>query len=116
MRHPHRDGPCRQLGKEKTKRLQNPEGPSTIPAKSWKQAEGAAGQDGGSQNQTCLSGQVEGGGNLPMARHMMRSGERGQAIIEYVFILVLVAMVVIVVLLIFGPQLGNAFSSITKSI
>jgi Flp pilus assembly pilin Flp len=51
-----------------------------------------------------------------MARQMIRSGEGGQALIEYVFILVLVAMVVLVVLLIFGPQLGNAFSTITHGI
>ena len=51
-----------------------------------------------------------------MARQMVRSRESGQALIEYVFILVLVAMVVIVVLLMFGPQLGNAFSSITHGL
>jgi Flp pilus assembly pilin Flp len=47
---------------------------------------------------------------------MRRSGERGQGIIEYVFILVLVAMVVLLVLVIFGPELGNAFSVITHGI
>ncbi len=51
-----------------------------------------------------------------MARQMIRSGEGGQALIEYIFIMVLVAMVVIVVLLIFGPQLGNAFSQITHGL
>lgn len=51
-----------------------------------------------------------------MARQLIRSGEGGQALIEYVFILVLVAMVVIVVLMIFGPQLGNAFSTITHGL
>lgn len=51
-----------------------------------------------------------------MARQLIRRGENGQALIEYVFILVLIAMVVIVVLLIFGPQLGNAFSSITHGL
>lgn len=51
-----------------------------------------------------------------MARHLMRAGERGQALIEYVFILMLVAMVVVVVLVIFGPQLGNAFSTITHGL
>jgi len=47
---------------------------------------------------------------------MRRFGERGQGIIEYVFILVLVAMVVLLVLIIFGPQLGDAFSIITHGI
>jgi Flp pilus assembly pilin Flp len=51
-----------------------------------------------------------------MARQMIRSGESGQALIEYVFILVLVAMVVILVLVIFGPELGNAFSEITHGL
>jgi Flp pilus assembly pilin Flp len=51
-----------------------------------------------------------------MSRKLVRSGERGQAIIEYVMILVLVAMVVIVVLMIFGPELGNAFSYISQSL
>ncbi len=51
-----------------------------------------------------------------MTRQLIRRGENGQALIEYVFILVLIAMVVVVVLLIFGPQLGNAFSSITHGL
>lgn len=51
-----------------------------------------------------------------MAREMRRLGERGQGIIEYVFILVLVAMVVLLVLIIFGPELGNAFSTITHGL
>ena len=45
-----------------------------------------------------------------------RSGEQGQALIEYTFLLILVAMVVLAVLLIFGPQLGNAFSMITHGL
>jgi Flp pilus assembly pilin Flp len=45
-----------------------------------------------------------------------RSGEQGQALIEYTFILVLVAMVVLVVLMMFGPELGNAFSMITHGL
>ena len=47
---------------------------------------------------------------------LTRSGEKGQALIEYTFILILVAMVVLAVLLIFGPQLGNAFSMITHGL
>lgn len=49
-------------------------------------------------------------------RPMLRSGERGQSIIEYLFLLLLVALVVFAVLLIFGPQLGQAFSNITSSL
>ena len=49
-------------------------------------------------------------------RQTKRSGEQGQALIEYTFILILVAMVVLAVLLIFGPQIGNAFSQITHGL
>ena len=44
------------------------------------------------------------------------AGEHGQALIEYIFILVLVAMVVLAVLMMFGPELGNAFSMITHGL
>lgn len=47
---------------------------------------------------------------------MKQAGEHGQAIIEYAFIIVLIAMVVLFVLLMFGPQLGNAFSMITHGL
>jgi Flp pilus assembly pilin Flp len=45
-----------------------------------------------------------------------RSGEQGQALIEYAFLITMVAMVVLAVLLLFGPQLGNAFSMITHGL
>lgn len=52
-----------------------------------------------------------------MAKHeTKRSREYGQALIEYTFLLVLVVMVVLAVLLIFGPQIGNAFSLITHGL
>jgi pilus assembly protein Flp/PilA len=51
-----------------------------------------------------------------MAREMKRLAERGQGIIEYTLIIVLVAMVVVFVLVMFGPQLGNAFSIITHGL
>lgn len=47
---------------------------------------------------------------------MQRRGEHGQGIIEYTLILVLVAMVVLLVLIILGPQIGNAFSMITHGL
>lgn len=43
-------------------------------------------------------------------------GERGQGLVEYALILVLVAMVVIVTLAILGPQIGNTFSGIVANI
>ena len=47
---------------------------------------------------------------------MQRWSERGQGIIEYTLILMLVAMVVLLMLVIFGPQIGNAFSLITHGL
>jgi pilus assembly protein Flp/PilA len=38
---------------------------------------------------------------------------RGQALVEYALILVLVALAAIVVLILLGPQIGNVFSQIT---
>lgn len=42
--------------------------------------------------------------------------ESGQGLVEYAFILVLVAIVVIASLLIIGPFLGNVFSKINSSL
>ena len=42
--------------------------------------------------------------------------EKGQGLIEYALILVLIAIVVIVVLKAFGPMLGSIFSRINSSI
>jgi pilus assembly protein Flp/PilA len=42
--------------------------------------------------------------------------ETGQGLVEYALILGFVALVVIVVLLIWGPQLGNVFSSIGSAL
>ncbi len=41
--------------------------------------------------------------------------EEGQGLVEYALILVLVAIVVIAILAILGPQIGNIFSRITNS-
>ena len=40
----------------------------------------------------------------------------GQTLIEYAFILVLVAIVVLLILTILGAQVGNMFSQITSSL
>ena len=42
--------------------------------------------------------------------------ERGQGLIEYAIILSLVALVVIVVIWMFGPALGNTYSTINRSV
>jgi pilus assembly protein Flp/PilA len=41
--------------------------------------------------------------------------EKGQGLIEYALILVLIAVVVIVILKIVGPQIGGVFSRISSS-
>ncbi len=42
--------------------------------------------------------------------------EKGQGLVEYALILVLVAVVVIAVLMILGPVIGNVFSKINKTL
>lgn len=42
--------------------------------------------------------------------------EKGQGLVEYALILVLVAIVVIATLSILGPRIGNIFSSINGSL
>ena len=42
--------------------------------------------------------------------------EKGQGLVEYALILVLVAIVVIAVLMLLGPIIGNVFSTLNNSI
>ena len=42
--------------------------------------------------------------------------EKGQGLVEYAIILALVAIVVIAVVRLLGPKIGNTFSSISSSI
>jgi len=42
--------------------------------------------------------------------------EKGQGLVEYALILVLVAIVVIAALMILGPVVGNAFSTVNNSL
>jgi pilus assembly protein Flp/PilA len=42
--------------------------------------------------------------------------EEGQGLVEYALILVLVAVVVIAILTLLGPAVGNVFSSIMRAI
>ncbi len=42
--------------------------------------------------------------------------QEGQGLVEYALILVLVAIVVIAILAILGPQIGNIFSRITNGL
>jgi pilus assembly protein Flp/PilA len=42
--------------------------------------------------------------------------EEGQGLVEYALILVLVALIVIAILMVLGPQIGNVFSRITNGL
>jgi pilus assembly protein Flp/PilA len=42
--------------------------------------------------------------------------EEGQGLVEYALILVLVAVVVIAILTVLGPQIGAVFSSVTSGL
>jgi pilus assembly protein Flp/PilA len=42
--------------------------------------------------------------------------DKGQGLVEYALILVLVALVVLAALLILGPGIGNAYSTIVNAI
>lgn len=49
-----------------------------------------------------------------MARSLIP--QRGQGMVEYALILVLIALVVIVILQVLGHQVGNAFSNINNGL
>ena len=42
--------------------------------------------------------------------------QRGQGLVEYALILVLVALIVIVILALLGPAIGNIFSNVVSAI
>lgn len=43
---------------------------------------------------------------------LFRPGDEGQGLVEYAFIIVLVAIVIIVVLVALGPSVGNLYSDV----
>ena len=47
---------------------------------------------------------------------LFKSKEKGQGLVEYALILVLVAIVVIAALMILGPIIGNVFSKLNTSL
>ncbi len=47
---------------------------------------------------------------------LFASQEKGQGLVEYAIILLLVALIVIAVLWLLGPSLGNSYSAINNSI
>ena len=44
------------------------------------------------------------------------TNQSGQGLVEYALLLVLVAIVVIAILVLLGPQIGNVFSSISTEL
>ena len=50
------------------------------------------------------------------ATMLFARNEKGQGLVEYALILVLVAIVVIAALMILGPIIGNTFSTINNSL
>lgn len=42
--------------------------------------------------------------------------EKGQGLVEYALIIALVAIIVIAILLVLGPQIGQIFSKITQNL
>lgn len=48
--------------------------------------------------------------------YLPQRDEEGQGLVEYALILVLVAIVVIAILAIVGPQIGNIFSRVTSGL
>jgi len=54
---------------------------------------------------------------LPGAAALIAIGtSRGQGLVEYALILVLVAIVVIAALMVLGPVIGNTFSTVNQSL
>jgi pilus assembly protein Flp/PilA len=51
-----------------------------------------------------------------LSKMLFAPKEKGQGLVEYALILVLVAIVVIAALMILGPLIGNVFSTINSSL
>lgn len=51
-----------------------------------------------------------------MSPRNRRKAERGQGLVEYSLIIALVAIVVIAILVLMGPQIGQIFSTITNGL
>ncbi|MBZ0275306.1 MAG: pilus assembly protein [Anaerolineae bacterium] len=47
---------------------------------------------------------------------LYQPSEHGQGLVEYALILVMVAMVVIIILALLGPAIGNVFSNVVSLI
>lgn len=45
-----------------------------------------------------------------------RDDERGQGLLEYALVIILVAIVIVAILTVLGPQISNLFSRVTSAI
>jgi pilus assembly protein Flp/PilA len=54
--------------------------------------------------------------NTPFSRRTPKYSRKGQGMAEYALILILVAVVVALILVVFGPTLGNTYSSIVSGL
>ncbi len=59
---------------------------------------------------------LDGGDEAVLGTPTDRRGERGQGMVEYAFILVLVAMVVLVSVVVLGKQTSNLYSNISSGL
>lgn len=55
-------------------------------------------------------------GGTPMKKLLLWKGQKGQGLVEYSLIIALVAIVVIAILVLMGPQIGKIFSTITNGL
>ncbi len=51
-----------------------------------------------------------------MLKLPMQKGQKGQGLVEYSLIIALVAIVVIAILVLMGPKIGDIFSNITNGL
>jgi pilus assembly protein Flp/PilA len=49
-------------------------------------------------------------------RRIRRHGEAGQGLVEYAFILVLVAILLLVIVTVLGNQVGNTYSNVANGL
>jgi pilus assembly protein Flp/PilA len=51
-----------------------------------------------------------------MSLYLPQENEKGQGLVEYALILVLIALVVIIILALLGPAVGNIFSNLVANV
>ena len=51
-----------------------------------------------------------------MGLYPLQENETGQGLVEYALILVLIALVVIIILALLGPAVGNIFSNLVANV